>query len=252
MILGIIQARVSSSRLPGKVLKPVLGVPMILRQIERVQNAKLIDHLVIATSQDVSDDPLEKICKDNGLDCFRGSLNDVLDRFYQAAKLYHPDHVVRLTGDCPLADPKVIDQVIQFHFDNNYDYSSNTIETTYPDGLDIEIMCFACLEKAWKEATLSSQREHVTPFIHQQPQLFKLGSFKNRIDLSHLRWTVDEPADFEVINTIYENLYQDGKIFTMEVILSFLQKNSKLMDVNSMYQRNEGYQKSLREDRKIK
>ncbi|HUK99984.1 MAG TPA: glycosyltransferase family protein, partial [Nitrospirota bacterium] len=186
MILSILQARVSSTRLPGKVLKPILGRPMLLLQIERIKRATQIDRLILATSADPSDDPVEKLCLEHNISCYRGSLNDVLDRFYQAAMPLHPDHVVRLTGDCPLADPLVIDQVISFHRQGNFDYTSNVVEPSFPDGLDVEIFRFSCLEEAWKEAALPSQREHVTPFIHLQPDRYKIGSVKNTVDLSKL------------------------------------------------------------------
>jgi len=165
MILAILQARVSSTRLPGKVLKPILGMPMLLRQIERVKQAKLIEQLLVATSDDKSDDPIEQLCRENDIACFRGSLDDVLDRFYQAAKPYQPDHIVRLTGDCPLIDPQLIDEVVVFCLSGDYDYVSNAFEPTYPDGLDVEVFRFPCLQQAWEEAELPSEREHVTLFI---------------------------------------------------------------------------------------
>jgi spore coat polysaccharide biosynthesis protein SpsF len=251
MILAVLQARVSSTRLPGKVLKPILGVPMIIRQIERVKRAKLIDKLVIATSIDKSDDQLADLCRDYQLDCFRGSLDDVLDRFYQAALKYNPEQVVRLTGDCPLTDPEVIDKVIELHLKGNYDYTSNVFELSYPDGLDVEVVRFVCLERAWKEAKLMSQREHVTIFIHQQPQLFKIGCVKNQKDLSNLRWTVDEPEDLILITRIYEHFYKTNSKFATDDILQFIDKNPLLQNINQKYERNEGLKKSLAEVKEL-
>lgn len=251
MILAMLQARVSSSRLPGKVLKPILGVPMLGRQIERVQRAKSIDRLLVATSNDVTDNPIEQWCRQSGVECFRGNLDDVLDRFYQAAKPIDPEHVVRLTGDCPLADPDLIDEVIQFHISGDFDYSTNAIEPTYPDGLDVEVFRFACLEQAWREAKLPSQREHVTPFIHQQPDRFRIGLFKNPINLSHFRWTVDEALDFELIRRIYEALYPIDAKFKSQDILAFLDENPELKTLNISYDRNEGFQKSLLKDKQF-
>ncbi len=248
MILAVLQARTSSSRLPGKVLKPILGMPMLLRQIERINRAKKIDKLIVATSNHESDDKLAEVCFENNIECFRGSLNDVLDRFYQAAKLYEPEHLVRLTGDCPLADPAVIDRVITTHVAGNYDYTSNTIEPTYPDGLDVEVFRTSCLDYAWREATLSSQREHVTLFIYQHPELFSLGSVKHAEDLSSLRWTVDEPSDFILVNHIYENLYPHDPAFTTDSILEYLQCHEQLKNINSQFRRNEGLEKSLQKD----
>lgn len=248
MILAILQARVSSSRLPGKVLKPLLGVPMLLRQIERLKKSRKIDRLLVATSTEPSDDPIEKLCEENGIACYRGSLNDVLDRFYQAARGFDPEHVVRLTADCPLTDAKLIDDVIGFYLDGGFDYASNAIQATYPDGLDMEVFSFSCLERAWREAALPSQREHVTPFIHQQPLLFKIGHYKNSSDLSHLRWTVDEPKDFELVTMVYEALYPKNPGFSTQEILQLLDQKPELVHWNTTHQRNEGYQKSLEAD----
>lgn len=251
MILGILQARMSSSRLPGKTLRPLLGKPLLFRQWERLQKTKKIDQWILATSTDPSDDALETFCCENSLKFFRGSLNDVLDRFYQAALPLRPDHIVRITGDCPLADPALIDQIIDFHLKGNFDYSSNTIPPTFPDGLDAEMFRFACLEKGWKEAKLPSQREHVTPFIYQQPNRFRLGSYKNNIDLSGLRWTVDEKEDLKLIMKIYEALYPHNPNFSTSDILTLLNKHPEWGMINSKYQRNEGYQKSLLNERSL-
>ncbi|OYD97822.1 spore coat protein [Nostoc sp. 'Peltigera membranacea cyanobiont' 210A] len=245
MILAILQARFSSSRFRGKVLKPILGVPMLALQIERIKRAKLIDYLLVATSKDVTDDAIENLCININVGCYRGNLEDVLDRFYQAAKLNSPEHIVRLTGDCPLADPELIDEVIKFYLTGDFDYASNALEPTYPDGLDVEICRFKCLEQAWKEAKLPSQREHVTPFINQQPHLFHIGVYKNNSNLSHLRWTVDEQLDFDLIANIYEALYPNNPKFATQDILDFLEVNSYLKNFNTCYQRNEGWQKSL-------
>lgn len=248
MILAILQARISSSRLPGKVLKPLLGVPMLLRQIERLKKSQKIDRLLVATSTEPSDDPIEKLCKEHGIACYRGNLNDVLDRFYQAAREFDPEYVVRLTADCPLTDAKLIDDVIGYFLGGGFDYASNAIQATYPDGLDMEVLRFSCLEQAWREATLPSQREHVTPFIHQQPHRFKIGHYKNSIDLSHLRWTVDEPKDFELVTMIYEALYPKNPNFSTQEILGLLAQRPELEHWNTAHQRNEGFQKSLQAD----
>jgi spore coat polysaccharide biosynthesis protein SpsF len=251
MIIAVLQARFSSSRLLGKVLKPILGKPMLELQIERVKKARLIDRLVIATSTSIEDEQISQLCQEIDVVCYRGSLDDVLARVYQAAKPYNPDYLVRLTGDCPLCDPELIDRVIQFHLDGNYDYSSNTLLPTYPDGLDVEICRFECLKSAHREATLPSQREHVTPFIHQQPKRFKLGSYKQDRDLSSLRWTVDEIADFELITQIYTDLYPHNPNFDMSDILDWLERNPQWQFHNQQYARNEGFTKSLFADREF-
>ena len=248
MIVGILQARVSSTRLPGKVLKPILGVPMLGRQIERLRRAKSMDRLLVATSTDASDDSIEAFCRGADVNCFRGSLNDVLDRFYQAAHSFSPEHVIRLTGDCPLADPQMIDNLVDFYLKGRFDYASNALEPTFPDGLDAEVFRFSCLETAWREATSKSDREHVTPFIWRNRDRFRIGSFKNDVDRSAERWTVDEPEDFELVASIFSALYPVKSNFGTEDILSFLDKNPGLRHLNSGRRRNEGFEKSLAKD----
>lgn len=248
MILAILQARVSSTRLPGKVLKLLLNKPMLVRQIERIKRSKLIDMLVIATSVDPLDDLIELLCNENNMLCFRGSLSNVLDRFYQAALVYKPDHIIRLTGDCPLIDPIVIDYVVQFYLKGNFDYASNTVKPSFPDGLDVEIFSYQSLKKSWYEAELPSEKEHVTSYILAHSKLFKIGNFSNAIDLSKYRWTVDEKEDFELVTKIYEALYPGNAAFNTNDILNFLEKNFVLKKLNSNYRRNEGYKKSLQDD----
>ena len=248
-ILGILQARVSSSRLPGKVLKPILGKPMLLHQLDRVRRARTLDALVVATSTDPSDDPIAELCAAAGVKCFRGSLNDVLDRFYQAALEFEPEHIVRLTGDCPLADPGIIDGLVEFYLAGSFDHAGNAVEPMFPDGLDAEILRFSALESAWREAALPSQREHVTPFIHQQPDRFRIGSYRNDVDLSHLRWTVDEPADFDLVERIYAALYPSKPDFTTADILDLLKRQPDLVQLNNGIRRNQGYERSLERDR---
>lgn len=221
---------------------------MLARQIERVQRVNQIDRLIIATSHNSSDDPIEQLCFAIGVACFRGELNDVLDRFYQAAIAVCPEHILRLTGDCPLIDPELIDQLISFYLEANYDYASNTLEPTFPDGLDAEVFKFKCLQEAWQEAKLPSEREHVSLFIHQQPKRYHLGSFKSEIDRSHLRWTVDEPIDLELVTLIYEALYNKNPLFKTEDIVDFLLENPHLQKLNQHHERNQGFQQSLVND----
>jgi spore coat polysaccharide biosynthesis protein SpsF len=248
MILAILQARVSSTRLPGKVLKPILGISMLQHQIQRVQKSRKIDQLVIATSDHKSDDAIEKLCDNIEIQCVRGSPDDVLDRFYQAATPFNPRHIVRLTGDCPLADAEVIDDIIEFYFQGNFDYASNTVEPTFPDGLDVEICSFQVLKQAFEQAKLPSQREHVTPFIYKQPGLYKIGNYKQEKDFSHFRWTVDEPEDFDFVNRVYKSLYFDNPDFKTEDILNLLNQYPKLTEINERFIRNEGMAKSLKAD----
>ncbi|NWF37922.1 NTP transferase domain-containing protein [Mariprofundus sp. NF] len=249
MILAILQARLSSTRLPNKVLLPLFGKPMLVRQIERVMRSNRIDQLVVATSDGASDDAIETLCDSLNISCFRGSLDDVLDRFYQATVMQGPDHVVRLTGDCPLADPDVIDGVIQMHLLNQNDYTSNCIHPTFPDGLDVEVIRYEALKEAWSNAELKSQREHVTPYIYQHPERFKISNYYHSGEnLSHLRWTVDEARDFELVTEIYQRLYPEKPEFNMHDVLELLEEHPVLKAINTHIERNEGYQKSLLDD----
>lgn len=245
-VLAILQARVSSSRLPRKVLKPILGRPMLLHQLDRVRRARTLDALVVATSTDPADDAIAQLCATAGVDCFRGSLDDVLDRFYQAARRYTPQYVVRLTGDCPLADPELIDRVVNVCRTEALDYSG--AEPSFPDGLDVEVMQFSALEEAWKEATRPSDREHVTQFINRQRDRFRVRGVSNDVDLSHLRWTVDEPADLELVTRIYEALYPSNPAFTTKDILDLLARRPELATLNRGITRNEGLARSLAGD----
>jgi len=248
MILGILQARASSRRLPGKVLKPILGRPMLERQIERLRRARRLDKLVVATSTDASDEAIAALCQSLAIDCFRGSLDDVLDRFYQAARRYAPRAVVRLTGDCPLADPQVIDQLIDMHVTGGFDYISNVVRRSYPDGLDAEVMEFHCLETAWREATLPSEREHVTPFIRSQREHYRFGDLVQPQDLSNQRWVVDDPEDFTFVSAIYEALYPANPAFTTADILALLEHRPDIAARMGHAPANEGYQRSLAAD----
>lgn len=248
MILAILQARMSSTRLPGKVLAPLLGRPMLVRQIERIRQANTLDKLVVATSEDPSDDAIARLCDDVGTDCFRGNLNDVLDRFYRAASHYTPEHIVRLTGDCPLTDPRVIDAVVHLHVAGRFDYSSNSLDPTFPDGICVEVIRADCLNQAWAEARLPSEREHVTPFLYKRPGRFRLGSLKGQHDHSQIRLTVDESVDLEVVRPIFEALYPRNPNFGLDEILQWLDEHPELKALNAALNRGEGYRRSIARD----
>lgn len=250
-IITILQARYNSTRLPGKVLFPILDHPMLIHQINRIKNSKLHGQIIVATSTHHEDQNIVNCCKDNSISYYCGKLDDVLDRFYHAAIPHHADHIVRLTGDCPLIDPEIVDQVIQTHLDGNFDYTTNALKPTYPDGLDIEIFKFSALKTAWIEAVLNSDREHVTPYIYRNDNQFNIGYVYNDIDLSHLRWTVDWQVDFDLIKKIFENLFPQNPKFTFSDILKFLENYPELKIINSYHARNEGLQKSLQEDQLI-
>jgi spore coat polysaccharide biosynthesis protein SpsF len=248
-VVALLQARANSTRLPGKVLRPLLGMPMLARQIERVQRARCIDWLVIATSNHASDDAIADLGRLLGVEVYRGSLDDVLDRMMQAARAHDPDWIVRLTGDCPLADPVLIDAAIEIAVTGDHDYVSNALEPTFPDGLDVEVVRASVLETAWREAVLPSEREHVTSFVHTRPDRFRIAKLRNGEDLSALRWTVDEPADFELVEIIYQNLHAQNSAFSWLDVLALVRHEPELAIWNTRHGRNEGYLKSLEKDK---
>ncbi len=238
----------SSRRLPGKVLEEILGRPMLALQIERLRRAERFDQLVVATSDHGDDDAIEAFCRETGVGCFRGSLNDVLARFHDCATNYGPAHVIRLTGDCPLSDPAVIDAVVRFHLDGGYDYTSNIQPPTWPDGLDVEVMRTSVLADAHAEAELPSEREHVTPFIRNRPQRYRIGNLDRTPDLSAHRLTVDEPVDLEKIRRIYDRLYPGNPAFSFDDMMALLDGDAELAALNAHIGRNEGLQASLEKD----
>lgn len=227
----------------------ILGRPMLELQIERILRCKKIDQLIVATSINQEDDPIDTLCKKMEISCFRGDLANVLDRFYQAARRYRPQHVVRLTGDCPLTDPMLIDELIEFYLARKCDYASNCQEPTLPDGLDAEIFSFETLAQTWQEAKLPSHLEHVTQFMNSQPQRFTIASYKYHQDLSRYRWVVDEPEDLEFVRKIYEKLYPSNPEFRTQDIVALLKRNKKLVEINQRFKRNEGIQQSIEKDR---
>jgi spore coat polysaccharide biosynthesis protein SpsF len=228
--LAILQARMTSSRLPGKVMAPVLGEPMIGRQVERLRRSNRIDELMVATSTDPSDDPLAAYCEVLGLEVFRGSLNDVLDR-YRAALARRPQAttVIRLTADCPLTDPKLIDQVIEHHHEVGADYTSNTLGTrTYPHGLDAEVIRAGALVDAAERADDAYEREHVTPYIYRRPEIYRLAGVARHESLAALRWTVDVPPDLAFVREVYAKLYPFDPEFGTEAIVALPVNSSEI------------------------
>ena len=255
-IVGIIQARMSSTRLPGKVLKNIAGKPVLWHVINRLKLTNLVNEIVIATTVNLSDKSIVCFAQEIGIPSYAGSETDVLDRYYQAAKKQKADVIVRITSDCPLLDPEVVDSVISHYLKNNFDYVSNTCVTsnagckpTFPDGLDTEVFSFSALEKAWKNAKLASEREHVTPYIWKNKDLFKIGHVSYPIDLSALRLTLDYEQDLLFINEIYRHLSAKGFNFGIKDILALLDQYPELKDINKAKTRNEGYFKSLEADK---
>jgi len=249
-VTAIIQARATSSRLPGKVLKEVLGRPLLLFMLERVLDSKFIDKIVVATTNNSQDDPVAKLAEKNGYLVFRGSEYNVLNRFYLAAKQFNADPIMRLTADCPLIDPELLDDLVIFFFDGKYDYASNCLEPTLPDGLDAEIFTFKALEDTFKNAVLPSHLEHVTPFIRENSDRFKIGSWRYHRDLSYHRWTVDQLEDFMLVQQVFKNLYSVNNKFRMNNIIELFKEKPEIKKINANIKRNEGLLKSFKEDKK--
>ncbi|MEK7551832.1 MAG: glycosyltransferase family protein [Patescibacteria group bacterium] len=244
--LCIIQARMSSTRLPGKVLKEINGKPMLFYCLERLKESKTLDKVVVATSDHKDDDVIADFCQKEKVDCFRGSLEDVLSRYAECAKKYPEyDTIVRVTSDCPLIDPKVVDKVVSNFLKEKMDYVSNVLEETFPDGIDIEAFSRKALLASDKEALLHSEREHVTLYIRNNPKFKKLN-IKNKVNMSKYRLTVDNPEDFEVISFLIENY---GYKLTFEEYCKHLDKHPEIMEKNSKIERNAGLKKSLKEDK---
>src|SRR5271157_665917 len=246
-VVAIIQARMGSSRLPGKSLAEIEERPMLWHVVDRVKRAALVDRVMVATSTAPADDAIEKMCLENGVPCYRGSENDVLDRFYHAALAEKASQVVRITADCPLIDPEVIDRVVRRFQRGDLDYASNAMVRSYPDGLDTEIFSFSALERAWHEAGKTSEREHVTSYLRSEK--FRTANVENNSTslYQHYRWTVDEPNDMEFIRAVYK-AFRGQESFGMKDVLQLIEKNPGLEKMNSEIVSNRGYYKSLFEE----
>ena len=248
-VICILQARLSSKRFPKKVLKKIIGKSMIELQLERVKKSKLIDKIVVATSTSPTDDKLVKSINkfDSKINIFRGPLNNVLKRYYLAAKYYNAENIVRITADCPLIDPNIIDKIIKSHIKLKADYTSNTIIPTYPDGMDVEVFNFKALHQSHIKAKKTDELEHVTLYIKKNRKKFILYNFflKNGVDYSNYRLTVDYPEDLILIRKIYTKLYKNKKIFLLEEIIKFLKLNPDLIKLNSHFKRDHTLKSSI-------
>ncbi|HVU98577.1 MAG TPA: glycosyltransferase family protein [Puia sp.] len=239
-IITIIQTRRGSSRLPDKVLMPLQGKPLFVRQAERVKAARLCGRVIVATTTDAGDDPIGEVCRKEGLDCFRGDAQDLLDRHYQAALLYPARAVIKIPSDCPLIDPAVIDTVISFYLDHpgEYDFVSNLHPATWPDGNDVEIMTFSALGRAWREANRPLEREHTTPYFWERPDEFRIGNvvMEGGVDysMSH-RFTIDYAEDYAFIRAVYDELYPSNPFFGVADILALLERRPDIYAINSGY-----------------
>ncbi len=229
------QARMTSTRLPGKVMKEILGKPLLEYQIERLRRVDEADEVVIATTTNNSDQPIVELCEDLGVAYYCGSEEDVLSRYYEAAVNFAADTVVRVTSDCPLIDPAVVDKVIKYYKNkrDNYDYVSNTLQRTYPRGMDTEVFPFKALEEAFLNAGEQPEREHVTPYICWHPERYRLHNVNYHEDKSRHRWTVDEVEDFILIKNIIEAVYPFNPQFDMEDVLGLLNKHPEWVELNA-------------------
>ncbi len=248
-VVAIIQARNGSSRLPGKVLLDLNGYTVLEQIVRRVKSSRAIQEVFVATTLKEEDIKIVKICALKGIRIFCGSENDVLDRYYQLAKLVKPKHIVRITADCPLIDPRIIDHVVRFYLYHKADYVSNAIKETFPDGEDIEVFSFSSLKLAWEKANLCSEREHVTPFIRKNHRIFKIRNFAYKKDLSGKRWTLDYPLDYKFIKMVYKYLYPINPLFGMNHVLDLLSKRPEIERINQHYVRNSEYQELLKKDK---
>ena len=256
--IAIIQARMGSTRLPGKVLKPILGRPMLWHIVQRLRFVSDLTEVVVATSERPANDAIRQFCMEEKIHVFSGSESDVLDRFYQAALLYEGDPLIRITGDCPFVDPQLLTDLLNLYRSAEADHvgvatGAGAIHLDgerFPDGLDAECIRFSALEKAWKEAIEEPDREHVTPYIWRNKHIFRCEILKSPKDYSALRWTVDNEADFLLVSKVYENLYRDDEPFLMNDILNYLARHPEIVALNEAFIGQEGYQALWNEEQK--
>jgi spore coat polysaccharide biosynthesis protein SpsF len=247
---AIVQARVSSTRLPRKVLLPLEGRPVLWHVLDRIGHAKKVDIVILATSTLPEDAELKKIADEFGIPTFFGSMDDVLARYYHAAERFRIDPIVRITSDCPMIDPEIVDEVAQGFLDGGYDHYG--LSGSFPDGLDTEVLSFRALEIAFKEACLPSEREHVgAGFFEKNKDRIKIGGYRKFSDKGDYRWTIDEPEDYEFLKAVFRELYVPGRPFSYRDVFSLLERRPELRAINAHIIRNEGYLKSLREDEKF-
>jgi len=243
-IAAIIQARMGSTRLPGKILMDIAGRPMLWQVVNRIRNCDMVNEIVVASTIESKDDAVEDFCGKNGINCFRGSEDDVLDRYYQAASINNADVVVRITADCPLIDPGTVDKVLSEYLSkcDEYDGASNVIERTYPRGLDTEVFSFPALAKIWAAAKKEHEREHVTVYFYEHPEEFNMFSVKNNKDLSSFRWTVDEDTDLAMVRKVYEYFSSRKNKFSIFDITAFIEKHPDVKMLNENVEQKKVFQ----------
>lgn len=239
-IVIVVQARTGSSRLPNKIMLPLSGEPLLVRMMERVMASKTASHFVVATSTEEEDDEVAELCEDYGYNCFRGSLENLLERHYNSGLEYNADVVVKIPSDCPLIDPAIIDRVINFYIQNKdkYDFVSNLHPPTYPDGNDVEVIPMPILKITYENALLNMEIEHTTPYIWERPDEFRIGNvvWETGLDYSmSYRFTIDYKEDYEFIKTIYDELYEKNPLFTLDDILKLLEEKPEIKNINEKY-----------------
>lgn len=239
--VAIIQARMGSSRLPGKVLTDLGGETVLARVVRRLKRSRQIARIVVATTGASADRAIASECERLQVACFRGSEDDVLDRYYQAVRSHPADAVVRITSDCPLIDPELADETIRVFTEENADYASNVSPRTYPRGLDVEVFTSAALERAWREARQPYEREHVTPFFYEHPEMFRLASASGEVDYSRYRWTLDTARDLELLRATYSR-FDNRDDFPWRDVIALMEREPEMAELNSQV-----LQKSLRE-----
>jgi spore coat polysaccharide biosynthesis protein SpsF len=251
--VAIIQARMGSNRLPGKVLKPILGRPMLWHIVRRVRAAPSISEVIVAVPSDSANEVLCQFCTDNKIACFAGSETDVLDRYYRAAQQFEADPVLRVTADCPMADPQLIERLIQNYKSGGYDHigvaagagAERRGNGRFPDGLDAECFGFSALDRTWHEATDPRDREHVTRYMWNNREIFHCGELTADVVYPKLRLTVDHPEDFELVTKIYESLYSERRPFLLSDVMKFLNENPGLLELNRKWAEAENYRSVL-------
>ena len=247
-VVAIIQARMGSTRLPGKVLRDIAGKPMLWHVIDRVKRCKTVDQIVVATTEKEENKVIIELARKCGVETFAGSEDDVLDRYYQAARRFNANVIVRITSDCPLIDPIIVDKVVDYYKDNidKIDYVNTA--PSFPEGVDTEMFSFNALESAWKDAKMRYEREHVSIYMHENPGIFRLATIENDKDMSHIRFTVDRMEDLTAVREIFKYLYKDGSIFYMQDILNLLEEKTEIMEINKNLIRNEGFLRSIEKE----
>jgi spore coat polysaccharide biosynthesis protein SpsF len=231
-IVAIVQARIGSTRLPGKVLMDLCGGTVLARVVSRLQCSRVVNRIVVATTNSDPDYAILRECHRIGISCFRGSEQDVLDRYYQAAREYNGETVVRVTADCPLIDPGIVDRTIELFFEKNADYAANDVPRTFPRGLDVEVFTMSSLERVWQEARRPHQREHVTPYFYEHPEMFQVVSLRGEFDCSQYRWTLDTEDDLKLLRRIYFS-FQNAATFGFAEVLELMQREPELVKLNS-------------------